>query len=165
MLYVNDSKATNVSAAATALRSFEGGVHAILGGSLKGESFEPLAAPVAERCRAAYLIGEAAEALEEALEPAAAAGVQLQRCEDLEDAVRRASAAAERPARSSCSPRPAPASTPSATSRSAGSASARSSRLWRERPGPGRLALEAQAIEAGAPPTARLRTASASMPM
>ncbi len=94
VLYVNDSKATNVSAAATALRSFEGGVHAILGGSLKGEPFEPLAEPVAERCRAAYLIGEAAEALEEALGPAAETGVVLQRCEDLEDAVRRAAAAA-----------------------------------------------------------------------
>ena len=36
VLYVNDSKATNVAAAAAALRSFDGGVHAILGGSLKG---------------------------------------------------------------------------------------------------------------------------------
>ena len=39
MLYVNDSKATNVAAAAAALRSFDGGVRAILGGSLKGERF------------------------------------------------------------------------------------------------------------------------------
>ena len=38
--YVNDSKATNVAAAAAALDSFEGGVHAILGGSLKGGGFE-----------------------------------------------------------------------------------------------------------------------------
>ena len=37
--YVNDSKATNVSAAAAALESFDGGVHAILGGSLKGGGF------------------------------------------------------------------------------------------------------------------------------
>ncbi len=36
VLYVNDSKATNVAAAAAALRSFGGGVHAILGGSLQG---------------------------------------------------------------------------------------------------------------------------------
>ena len=43
--YVNDSKATNVAAAAAALRSFEGGVHAILGGSLKGGDFAALAAP------------------------------------------------------------------------------------------------------------------------
>ncbi len=95
VLYVNDSKATNVNAATTALRAFAGGVHVILGGSLKGESFEPLAAPLAERCRAAYLIGEAATELEGALQPAVAEGVRLERCRDLEDAVRRASAAAE----------------------------------------------------------------------
>ena len=42
VLYVNDSKATNVAAAEAALRSFDGGVHAILGGSLKGGSFDGL---------------------------------------------------------------------------------------------------------------------------
>ncbi len=94
VLYVNDSKATNARAATTALCSFDGGVHVILGGSLKGESFEPLAEPVAERCRAAYLIGEAAEALGEALAPAADAGVGVESCKDLEDAVGRAAAAA-----------------------------------------------------------------------
>ena len=45
-----------------ASRSFEGGVHLILGGSLKGETFERLAEPVRERCVACYLIGEAAAA-------------------------------------------------------------------------------------------------------
>ncbi len=93
--FVNDSKATNVSATAMALRSFEGGVHAILGGSPKGESFEPLAGPVAERCRAAYLIGDAAAALRDALAPAAEAGVGLRDCEGLEEAVRLAAAAAQ----------------------------------------------------------------------
>ena len=38
--FVNDSKATNVAAAAAALRSFDGGVRAILGGSLKGGGFD-----------------------------------------------------------------------------------------------------------------------------
>ncbi len=38
VLYVNDSKATNVAAAAAALESFDGGVHAILGGSLEGRA-------------------------------------------------------------------------------------------------------------------------------
>ena len=45
VLYVNDSKATNVAAAAAALRSFEGGVLAILGGSLKGGDFQGLLDP------------------------------------------------------------------------------------------------------------------------
>ena len=76
VLYVNDSKATNVAAAAAALRSFDGGVRAILGGSLKGGDFDGLAEPVAERCTAAYLIGEAAERIERELAPARAAGVE-----------------------------------------------------------------------------------------
>jgi UDP-N-acetylmuramoylalanine--D-glutamate ligase len=92
--FVNDSKATNVAAATVGLRAFAGGVHAILGGSEKGESFTPLLDPVRERCVACYLIGETAERLATELAPAAAAGVDLQRCADLEDAVRRAAAAA-----------------------------------------------------------------------
>jgi UDP-N-acetylmuramoylalanine--D-glutamate ligase len=91
VLYVNDSKATNVSAAARGIESFEGGVHAILGGSLKGGGFEGLRGPVAARCRACYLIGAAAERLAADLE---ATAVPLLRCGDLETAVREASAAA-----------------------------------------------------------------------
>jgi UDP-N-acetylmuramoylalanine--D-glutamate ligase len=92
--YVNDSKATNVAAATAALRSFERGVHAILGGSLKGEGFEALAEPVSERCVACYLIGEAAERLDRDLAPALEAGVALHRSGGLEDVVRAAAAAA-----------------------------------------------------------------------
>ena len=77
VLYVNDSKATNVSAAARAIESFFAGVHVILGGSLKGGGFEDLREPVAERCHACYLIGEAADRLASDLEPA---GVPLHRC-------------------------------------------------------------------------------------
>ena len=91
VLYVNDSKATNVASARRAIESFEGGVHAILGGSLKGGDFEGLREPVAERCRACYLIGEAAERLAEDL----AGTVPLHRCGDLETAMRAAVAGAE----------------------------------------------------------------------
>jgi UDP-N-acetylmuramoylalanine--D-glutamate ligase len=94
VLFVNDSKATNVAAASVGLRAFEGGVHAILGGSEKGEAFAPLLEPVRERCAACYLVGDTAERLEAELAPAAAAGITLQRCADLGDAVRRAAAAA-----------------------------------------------------------------------
>lgn len=94
VLYVNDSKATNVAAAVKALESFGGGVRAILGGSSKGESFEPLAGPVAERCAACYLVGETAAEIEAALEPARRAGVELRRCDDLAAAVEAAAAAA-----------------------------------------------------------------------
>jgi UDP-N-acetylmuramoylalanine--D-glutamate ligase len=95
VLYVNDSKATNVASAARGIEAFEGGVHAILGGSLKTApgatgGFAGLRGPVAARCRACYLIGEAAERLETDL----AGTVPLRRCGDLESAVGAASAAA-----------------------------------------------------------------------
>ena len=95
VLFVNDSKATNVGAATVALRSFDRGIHVILGGRAKGEDFAPLAEAVAERCRGAYLIGEAAEQLQGALQPAADAGVAVVRCGDLGSAVRTAATAAQ----------------------------------------------------------------------
>jgi UDP-N-acetylmuramoylalanine--D-glutamate ligase len=93
--FVNDSKGTNVDAATVGIRAFEGGVHAILGGSSeKEEPFAPLVEPLVERARAAYLIGVTAERMAAELAPAVEAGVELRRCADLEDAVRRAAAAA-----------------------------------------------------------------------
>jgi UDP-N-acetylmuramoylalanine--D-glutamate ligase len=92
--FVNDSKATNVAAASVGLNAFESGVHAILGGSEKGEPFAGLVEPVRERCVACYLIGAAADRLAIELSAVAEAGVELHRCEDLEDAVRQAAAAA-----------------------------------------------------------------------
>jgi UDP-N-acetylmuramoylalanine--D-glutamate ligase len=92
--FVNDSKATNVASAIVGLRAFGGGVHAIFGGSEKGEEYAPLLDPVRERCLACYLTGASADGLAEALAPAIEAGVELHRCANLEDAVRRAAAAA-----------------------------------------------------------------------
>ncbi len=43
MEWVNDSKATNPDATIKALTAFDAGVHLILGGSLKGASFDALA--------------------------------------------------------------------------------------------------------------------------
>jgi UDP-N-acetylmuramoylalanine--D-glutamate ligase len=94
--FVNDSKATNVASATVGLRAFAGGVHAILGGSEKGEPFAPLLEPLREAAVAAYLIGAAGERMARELAPAVDAGVELRRCADLEDAVRRAAAAAKR---------------------------------------------------------------------
>jgi UDP-N-acetylmuramoylalanine--D-glutamate ligase len=89
--YVNDSKATNVAAAVAALESFGGGVHALMGGSLKGGDFSALAAPVAKRCEAVYLTGPAADPIAAALEPT---GVELRRCADIPEALTLAAAAA-----------------------------------------------------------------------
>ena len=90
--WVNDSKATNVASARVGLEAFEEGVHLIAGGSLKGGGFEGLRDPVAARCRAVYLIGEASDRLATDLEPT---GVPLARCGDLESAVAAAGAAAQ----------------------------------------------------------------------
>ena len=90
VLWVNDSKATNVASAARGIGSFEGGVHAILGGSLKGGGFAGLREVVGARCSAAYLIGEAAGDLARDLDGTA----PLHRSGDLETAMRDAAAAA-----------------------------------------------------------------------
>jgi UDP-N-acetylmuramoylalanine--D-glutamate ligase len=91
VLYVNDSKATNVASAAVGIRSFARGVHLIAGGSVKQSDYTPLAAPVAERAAAVYLIGATAAAIRAALQ---GTNVPLHDCGDLERAVRAAHAAA-----------------------------------------------------------------------
>jgi UDP-N-acetylmuramoylalanine--D-glutamate ligase len=66
--FVNDSKATNVAAARRALAAYaDEPVHLILGGSLKGEDFAPLAASIGANVRTIHLIGEAAETVAAAL--------------------------------------------------------------------------------------------------
>lgn len=87
--YVNDSKATNVAAALRGLRAYDAPLRLILGGSLKGESFAPLAPEVAARAASVYLVGEASDELARTL------GVRYERAGDLETAVRLAAAAAQ----------------------------------------------------------------------
>jgi len=83
--YVNDSKATNVASAIVALESFEEPVHLIAGGDdAKGEDFTPLRPLIKERCRAVYLIGEAAPRIKAAI----GAGIRpVHECGDLATAV------------------------------------------------------------------------------
>ena len=64
VLFVNDSKATNVESTVMALRAFPSGVHLILGGRGKGQDFSPLRAAAAG-CRSVHLIGEDAERIRE----------------------------------------------------------------------------------------------------
>ncbi len=90
VLYVNDSKATNVASAVRGIEAFDRGVHAILGGSLKGGGFGGLREALAARSRAAYLIGEAADQLAADLEGT----VPLRRSGTLERAVADARAVA-----------------------------------------------------------------------
>jgi UDP-N-acetylmuramoylalanine--D-glutamate ligase len=89
VLYVNDSKATNVDSTLVALASFAGTpVHLIAGGRGKGQDFAPLREPVAAGCASVELIGEAAPALREVL------GGAARDCGDLEHALAAARAAA-----------------------------------------------------------------------
>jgi UDP-N-acetylmuramoylalanine--D-glutamate ligase len=85
--FVNDSKATNTAAARRGVAAFDAPLHLILGGSLKGEDFAPLARDLPENVRTIHLIGEATEELAQALDAAKRAYV---RDGDLETAVRHA---------------------------------------------------------------------------
>ena len=92
--WINDSKATNVSATAAALEGLGGegegdNLLLIAGGRSKGDDFKGLVKPVAAHCRAVFAIGETRDALAEAL----GAAVPVTCCEDLAAAV--AAAAAE----------------------------------------------------------------------
>ena len=90
--YVNDSKATNVAAARRALTAYANEpVRLILGGSLKGEDFGPLAAATGPNVQSIHLIGEAAALLEPAF-----AGLAAFVDGDLEHAVRHAEDLASR---------------------------------------------------------------------
>ena len=92
ILYVNDSKATNVAAALRALASFPGRrLHVILGGRGKNESYAALAAVLGPDDRA-YLIGEAADEIAGALDRSS---VRYVRAVDLASGVAAAAAAAE----------------------------------------------------------------------
>ncbi len=87
--FVNDSKATNVHALASALRTFSRGVHLIAGGRDKAGDFESVAPLVAGRVARVYRIGEAQARLK-----AAWPGVAGEDCASLEAAVARAAAGA-----------------------------------------------------------------------
>jgi UDP-N-acetylmuramoylalanine--D-glutamate ligase len=89
--FVNDSKATNVAAARRALDSFPGSrLHVILGGLGKAEPYESLAAAFKPGDRA-YLIGDAAPQIADALR---AAHVPYVLAGDLESAIAEAASVA-----------------------------------------------------------------------
>ncbi len=81
--WVNDSKATNVAAAARSLEGYAGGVILLAGGVDKGGSYEPLVAAARGRVTRAFVYGEGRERLAEALERA----LPTTRVDDLAGAV------------------------------------------------------------------------------
>ncbi len=86
VLWINDSKGTNVAATAMALRAMDRPYVLIAGGHPKGESFSPLAPLLAPNCRHVVAYGEAGAALHEALRSAVPSEV----VERFDDAVTRA---------------------------------------------------------------------------
>jgi UDP-N-acetylmuramoylalanine--D-glutamate ligase len=89
--WFDDSKATNVGAAAKSLDSFPGPVILLAGGVDKGGGYEPLAASAAGKVRVALVLGAAREQIAAAM---AAVAVPVERLRTLEDAVAAAAAVA-----------------------------------------------------------------------
>jgi UDP-N-acetylmuramoylalanine--D-glutamate ligase len=89
--FINDSKATNIAAAARAFESFDGGVVAIMGGRYKGGDFADLQRVAGARADAVVTIGEASEQIRVALQPV----VPVHHAETMAEAVRRAFALAK----------------------------------------------------------------------
>lgn len=88
--YVDDSKATNLGAAARSLEAMPGSLIWIAGGRHKGGDLTPLAKSAQGRVRRALLIGEASDVLQAALGEA----VETECVGDLAKAVERAAAIA-----------------------------------------------------------------------
>jgi UDP-N-acetylmuramoylalanine--D-glutamate ligase len=82
--WFDDSKATNVGAAAKSVESFAGPVILLAGGVDKGGSYAPLAVAARGRVRHALVFGAARDAIADAL---ATAGVAVERVATLADAV------------------------------------------------------------------------------
>jgi len=87
VIWIDDSKATNVGATLAALKGYgDRTVHLILGGQGKGQDFSPLVEEIRRAAVRVYLIGEDGPAIGERL----AGSAPLEACTTLEEAVRRA---------------------------------------------------------------------------
>ncbi|HXC23773.1 MAG TPA: UDP-N-acetylmuramoyl-L-alanine--D-glutamate ligase [Solirubrobacteraceae bacterium] len=96
VLFINDSKATNVASTLVALDAMAAEhlpVHLILGGQGKAQDFTALRKPLGSGSRAVYLIGEDAGAIEQAI---GGDELQLHMCGDLDHALVLAAAKAVR---------------------------------------------------------------------
>jgi UDP-N-acetylmuramoylalanine--D-glutamate ligase len=88
--YYNDSKATNVDATIKALESFPANIHLILGGKDKGSDYTALNELLRQRVKRVYTIGAAAAKIESQIK-----GAEVVHAETLENAIRKANAAAQ----------------------------------------------------------------------
>ncbi len=86
VLFVNDSKATNVDAALHAIESFERGLVPIVGGKFKGGDLGLLREPLRQRAKAVVAIGEARPLVRDAL----AGAIAVHEADTFDEAVRQA---------------------------------------------------------------------------
>jgi UDP-N-acetylmuramoylalanine--D-glutamate ligase len=93
--YYNDSKATNVDATIKALESFPANIHLILGGKDKGSDYTLLNDLLCQRVKRVYTIGAAAAKIESQIVSSASGNVEVVHAETLENALRKAHAAAQ----------------------------------------------------------------------
>ena len=93
--YYNDSKATNVDATIKALESFPANIHLILGGKDKGSDYTVLNDLLRKRVKRVYTIGAAAAKIESQIVSSKNGGPELVHAETLENAIRKANAAAQ----------------------------------------------------------------------
>ncbi|MCY3944288.1 MAG: UDP-N-acetylmuramoyl-L-alanine--D-glutamate ligase, partial [Gemmatimonadetes bacterium] len=77
--WVNDSKATNVAAAASSLESLASPVVLLLGGADKGEDFRALAPAMRGRVRAVVAYGAAGERVAAEVEAATGGRIEVRR--------------------------------------------------------------------------------------
>lgn len=84
IIYIDDSKGTNVGAVIAGVGGLDLPVHLILGGDGKGQDFSPLRKLVMDKCKSVAIIGQDGEKIRSVL-----LGLELpiQMCESLEDAV------------------------------------------------------------------------------
>jgi UDP-N-acetylmuramoylalanine--D-glutamate ligase len=85
VLFVDDSKGTNVGATLAAIEGMGRKVAIVLGGDGKGQDFSPLKAALAAHGRAVALIGRDAPAIAAAID---GCGLPTTRCADMAEAVR-----------------------------------------------------------------------------
>ena len=87
VLFIDDSKGTNVGATCAALAGFTAPILLIAGGDGKGQDFSPLKPLLEQKARALFLIGQDARLIE-----AACAGIQIpvMHCETLPEATKKA---------------------------------------------------------------------------
>ncbi|MCX7940197.1 MAG: UDP-N-acetylmuramoyl-L-alanine--D-glutamate ligase [Endomicrobia bacterium] len=87
VIYINDSKSTNVNSTVVALKSFSNPVHLILGGRDKGAPYTPLIPLIKQKVKSLLLIGEATDVIYQQLKDLS---VNVYKCETLENAVKKA---------------------------------------------------------------------------